>query len=107
MSNFNCATLSLGPHLFITGKAPLPVPTTRRWHLHGIPSSNDSGCWSSPPRTQRRRNNPDADGHGRTPTENSLAQATWASDQLSGLNVDVRHFQVPRNFEADAWQSFS
>src|SRR6516225_274513 len=28
---------------FITGNAPVPVPTTRRRHFHGIASSSDNG----------------------------------------------------------------
>lgn len=28
---------------FISGRTPVPVPTTRRRHFHGIPSSSDSG----------------------------------------------------------------
>lgn len=39
------------------------------------------------------------------PTENSVAQAEWAASQLAGLEVDVNQFQVPRIFEAKAWDS--
>ena len=31
------------PTPFITGNAPVPVPTTRRRHFHGIPSSSENG----------------------------------------------------------------
>jgi tetratricopeptide (TPR) repeat protein len=41
------------------------------------------------------------------PTENSLAQAEWASEQIPGLQVNVDDFKVPRRFEAEAWQSLS
>jgi Flp pilus assembly protein TadD len=41
------------------------------------------------------------------PTENSLAQASWASEHVSGLHVNARDFEIPRNFEADAWQSYA
>lgn len=34
------------------------------------------------------------------PTENSLAQAEWASEQVSGLDVDVRASVAPRTYEA-------
>jgi tetratricopeptide (TPR) repeat protein len=40
-----------------------------------------------------------------SPTENSLAQAEWASEQIPGFEVNVDEFQVPRRFEAEAWQS--
>lgn len=40
-----------------------------------------------------------------SPTENSLAQAEWASEQIPGLEVNVDEFHVPRRFEAEAWQS--
>jgi tetratricopeptide (TPR) repeat protein len=38
-----------------------------------------------------------------TPTENSVAQAEWASNLISGINLDVSSYEVPRNFEARAW----
>lgn len=41
------------------------------------------------------------------PTENSLAQAEWASEHIPGFQVNVDDFQVPRRFEAEAWQSLS
>ena len=41
------------------------------------------------------------------PTENSLAQAEWASNHVSGLVVKVDEFRVPRSYEADALQSHS
>lgn len=41
------------------------------------------------------------------PTENSLAQAEWASDHVSGLQVDLTNSQVPRRFEAEALQHFN
>ena len=31
--------------LSITGRAPVPVPTTRRRHFQGMSSSSDSGVW--------------------------------------------------------------
>jgi tetratricopeptide (TPR) repeat protein len=36
----------------------------------------------------------------RRPTENSIAQAEWASHTISSFDIDVREFDVPRNFEA-------
>jgi tetratricopeptide (TPR) repeat protein len=36
----------------------------------------------------------------RKPTENSIAQAEWASHTISNLDIDMREFNVPRNYEA-------
>lgn len=36
----------------------------------------------------------------RKPTENSIAQAEWASHTISSLDIDMREFDVPRNYEA-------
>lgn len=36
----------------------------------------------------------------RRPTENSIAQAEWASHTISSLDIDLRQFDVPRNYEA-------
>jgi tetratricopeptide (TPR) repeat protein len=41
------------------------------------------------------------------PNENSLAQAEWAWDQLSGHKLDVDQYRVQCNFEAQAWHFFS
>ena len=41
------------------------------------------------------------------PTENSVAQAEWASTHVRGLTVDPDRFKVPRLFEARAWGSFT
>lgn len=38
--------------------------------------------------------------------ENSLAQAEWAWQQVSGHALDMSDFDVPYNFEAQAWNSF-
>jgi len=41
------------------------------------------------------------------PTENSLAQIEWASRRIAGLDfVDATKIQVPRNYEARAWENF-
>src|SRR5271157_381396 len=40
---FDFAAFSLSLHLLHHRQAPLPVPTTRRRHFHGIPSSSESG----------------------------------------------------------------
>lgn len=40
------------------------------------------------------------------PTENSVAQAEWASNYITSLDVSVRRFHVPHLFEASAWESF-
>jgi tetratricopeptide (TPR) repeat protein len=42
-----------------------------------------------------------------SPTENSVAQAEWASKGLAGLEVDVQAYDVPRPFEAQALDRFS
>src|SRR5271166_5434498 len=47
MNNSTLRRLASTCTSFITGKAPSPVPTTRRRHFHGIPSSNDSGVSKS------------------------------------------------------------
>ena len=36
----------------------------------------------------------------RRPTENSIAQAEWASHSIASFDIDMREFDVPRNFEA-------
>ena len=41
-----------------------------------------------------------------SPTENSVAQAEWASKILGGLEVDVMAYEVPRPFEAQAFDNF-
>jgi len=41
-----------------------------------------------------------------SPTENSVAQAEWATTKLPGLEVDVGEFEVARPFEAQAYESF-
>lgn len=43
----------------------------------------------------------------RSPTENSVAQAVWASRSMSGLSVEVRNYDVPRKYEALAWSQFT
>ena len=43
MNNSTLRRLASSCTSFITGKAPLPVPTIRRRHFHGIPSSSESG----------------------------------------------------------------
>lgn len=42
-----------------------------------------------------------------SPTENSVAQVEWASDQLSGLKIDPNEFKIPRLFEANAWDAYA
>jgi tetratricopeptide (TPR) repeat protein len=41
------------------------------------------------------------------PTENSVAQATWASPLIPNLTLDPSLLDVPRSFEARAWHHFS
>jgi tetratricopeptide (TPR) repeat protein len=41
------------------------------------------------------------------PTENSVAQAEWVSRGLSGLELEITKFRVPRPFEALAWDNFN
>lgn len=41
-----------------------------------------------------------------TPNENSLAQAEWAWEKLSGEVLNVSEFDVPYNFEAQAWHNY-
>jgi cytochrome c-type biogenesis protein CcmH/NrfG len=41
-----------------------------------------------------------------SPNENSLAQAEWAWEKLSGETLNVDEFKVPYNFEAQAWHSY-
>lgn len=40
------------------------------------------------------------------PTENSIAQAEWASRSMQNLKVEVLEFDVPRKYEALAWSHF-
>ncbi len=35
-------------------------------------------------------------------TENSVAQADWAKDKISGISLNEEHFRLPRTFEAKA-----
>jgi tetratricopeptide (TPR) repeat protein len=41
------------------------------------------------------------------PTDNSLAQAEWASRHMTQLAVDANKFHVPRIFEARAWELYT
>lgn len=41
------------------------------------------------------------------PTENTVAQVEWASKHMTGLDIEVDRFKVPRLFEAKAWESFA
>ena len=40
------------------------------------------------------------------PTENSVAQALWASRRDSRIEVDKCHLEVPKSFEAKSWMCF-
>ena len=40
------------------------------------------------------------------PTENSIAQAAWASRRDGTIRVDERHLSVPYTFEARSWRLF-
>lgn len=40
------------------------------------------------------------------PTENSVAQAGWASRHISGVPLHEEHLRVPRTYEAHAWQFY-
>lgn len=42
----------------------------------------------------------------RWPTENSIAQAEWASRSMQNLTVEVLRYDAPRKYEALAWNSF-
>lgn len=43
----------------------------------------------------------------RAPTDNSLAQATWAERHLAGIAVQKEALELPRTFEARVWRSFA
>lgn len=40
------------------------------------------------------------------PTENSIAQAEWVSRNIDKLGIEIRQFDVPRNYEALAWDHY-
>lgn len=42
----------------------------------------------------------------RRPTENSIAQAEWASRSMQYLTVEVLEYDAPRKYEALAWSNF-
>lgn len=42
----------------------------------------------------------------RQPTENSIAQAEWASRSMLGLPLEVSKYNAPRKYEALAWDYF-
>lgn len=42
----------------------------------------------------------------RNPTENSVAQAEWASRSMQNLSVEVLQYNTPRKFEALGWSQF-
>jgi tetratricopeptide (TPR) repeat protein len=42
----------------------------------------------------------------RKPTENSIAQAEWASRSMDNLRIEVRNYDAPRKYEALAWSLF-
>jgi tetratricopeptide (TPR) repeat protein len=41
-----------------------------------------------------------------SPTENAVAQAEWASRQISGLELEPGYLDVPLSFEARAWDAY-
>ena len=41
------------------------------------------------------------------PTENSVAQADWASERINGISLSQDHFLLPRTFEAKANDHFN
>ena len=41
------------------------------------------------------------------PTDNSVAQAEWASRRLSDFRVETRHLEAPWSFEARTWDHFA
>src|SRR4029077_14931687 len=49
MSNWTWRRLASFFTSSMTGRAPVPVPMTRRLHFHGIFSSAESGVWPNPP----------------------------------------------------------
>lgn len=42
----------------------------------------------------------------RKPTENSIAQAVWASRSIQTLSDEIRNASAPRNYEALAWEHY-
>lgn len=43
----------------------------------------------------------------RSPTENAVAQAVWASKELSSFAFNVADYNAPRSYEAKAWEFFT
>jgi tetratricopeptide (TPR) repeat protein len=43
----------------------------------------------------------------RRPTENAVAQAVWASKELSTFTLNVGDYDAPRTYEAKAWEYFA
>jgi tetratricopeptide (TPR) repeat protein len=41
------------------------------------------------------------------PTENAVAQASWAARQDPGVVIEAAHLQTPRSFEARAWKDLA
>lgn len=40
------------------------------------------------------------------PTENTVAQATWAKSRINGVALDEQHYLLPRSFEAKAYDAY-
>ena len=40
------------------------------------------------------------------PTENSVAQVSWASRQYSSINFDSQYLELPNTFEAESWNYY-
>ena len=40
------------------------------------------------------------------PTENAVAQVSWAAEHLPAFDIDPAVFSVPRSFEAKAWNFY-
>lgn len=41
------------------------------------------------------------------PTENTIAQAVWASKEMPSFEFDARDYDAPRSYEAKAWEYFA
>lgn len=97
----------------IVGKAPRRLRNTIRymldnsnfspWHISELASAVATVEMKSGKEKAARR-------HFRLalqqPTENTVAQVTWAKSKINGVSLDARHYLLPRSYEAKAFDAY-
>ena len=97
----------------IVGKAPRRLRSTIRsmldnpdfspWHISELASAIATVEMKTGKESAARR-------HFRLalqqPTENTVAQATWAKSRINGVVLDDQHFRIPLSYEAKAYDAY-